>query len=597
MKRVLASLALSVFLWPVIAAAQWNTQKITLQPGWNGVQLLVQPAQAECDEVFSNTPVAKVFWWQRTGTGMEFDLDPQNPFPRTADWQYWFATNQAVSTFGSLLAGESYEIFVATNAVPFTLQVKGKPVLNATRWIPGEQNLAGFPVSTNNSPSFVDFFSFSSDFVMNSSTATVFRITGLSNTSTSQRVWNPATQLVRSGEACWIVAGANARDYGGPIQVKTESSRLLDFGSSVSPRNLIVKNFTPTNRTVQIAQLASENPPVMSGISTLIGKTPLLFKVASSDGSYLPMPDLLETNIAGMGQLELSLAPDPQALTNGTAGAAWQSIIRVTDANNSQFANATVTALIGVSCDGSVSSLLDPQGLWVGQATVTDVERAPTREGGVVDTWASDGPVPVSRPFTFRVIFHVDSAGNARLLQRALVAWQPSTSTADPLSDPSTNGVMAIMADEAKAKTYATQHPDAKIARVSSPCFPLMDPVNMKTGGVFGATGSLSFDVTIPYNDPVNPFVHRYHPQHDNLQYDNGVAVALAEGVESYTVTRAMEFHFDLIDPSQGTANRRWGVTENGGRFNETVTGLNKTIRVAGTFKVERVSRVGELTE
>jgi len=593
MKRVLPSLALTVLMWPLAAGAQWTTQSITLQPGWNGVQLRVQPAQAECDNLFSNVPVEKVYWWQRTGTGMEFDLDPRNPFPRTADWQYWFADNPSISTFATLLAGESYEIFVATNAATFTLQVKGRPVLNATRWIPGEQNLVGLPVSTNIHVSFKDFFSFSSDFVMNSSVATVFRVTGPNNTP--QRVWNPATELIRSGEAYWITAGSNAREYGGPILVKTEtSSRLLDFGSSVSPRTLIVKNITTTNRTVQIAQLPSDNPPDISGISTLLGKTPLLFKVASDGGSYLPLPDVLVTNIAALSQMELSLAPDPQALTNGKSGSAWQSIIRVTDANNSQFADSTVEVLVGVSCDGAVSSLLDPQGLWVGQVTVTDVERAPTRQGGV-NAWSGDGPVPVSRPFTFRVIFHVDSNGTTRLLQRALVAWQPTVETMDPLSETPTNSIMAILTDEANAKTYATLHPAAKIARVSSPCFPLMAPLRTKTGSVFSAFGSLAVEVALPYNDPVNPFVHRYHPQHDNLQYDNGVATNLAEGIESYTVTRSMAFYFQPLDPGRGTTNRQWGVTENGGRFEETVTGLNKTIRSAGTFRVERVSRIGEL--
>jgi len=582
-------------LVPWRAGAQWTTQDIPLVPGWNGVQLRVQPAEAECAAIFSNTPVEKVFWWQRTGTGMEFDLDPHNPFPRTADWQYWFTGNPAISTFASLLAGESYEIRVATNAAPFVLHVRGNPVLNPIRWIPWEANLVGLPVSTNMQVSFRDFFCFSPDFVMNPSTATVFRVTGMSNTA--DRVWNPATAFIRSGEACWISAGSNARDYGGPILVETEtSSRLLDFGSSVSPRTLIVKNLTSTNRTIQITHLASDTPPVLPGISALLGKTPLLFKVASSDGSYLPLPDVLETNISGLGQLELSLAPVPRALTNGTPGPAWQGIIRVRDGNNPQFANSTVDVPVGVSCDGSICSLLDPQGLWVGRVTVTDVERAPTQDG-VLNPWSGDGPVPVSRPFTFRVIFHVDSAGTTRLLQRALLAWQPTTDTVDPLSDTPTNGIMAILTDEADAKAYATLHPDAKIVRVSSACFPLMAPISAKTGSVFSAFGSLAVDVTVPYNDPVNPFVHRYHPQHDNLRYDNGVATNLAEGIESYTVTRSMDFHFEPLDPDRGATNRQWGVTENGGRFEETVTGLNKTIHAAGTFRVERVSRIGELQE
>lgn len=308
----------------------------------------------------------------------------------------------------------------------------------------------------------------------------------------------------------------------------------------------------------------------------------------------MPLPDTLVTNVPGLGQLELSLAPDPQALTNGVPGAAWQSIIRVSDGNNSQFIDSTVDELVGVSCDGGVSSLLDPAGLWVGQVTVTDVERAPTRQGAL-NAWSGDGPVPVSRPFKFRVIFHVDSAGTTRLLQRVLVAWQPTAETVDPLSAAPINGIMAILTDEADAKSYAALHPGAKIVRVSSPCFPTMAPVAAKTGSVFSVSGSLVVDVVIPYDDSINPFVHRYHPQHDNLVYDNGVATKLVDGVESYTVTRSMIFRFEPLDPDRGIANRQWGVTENGGLFDETVTGLNKTIHSVGTFRVERVSRISEL--
>ena len=149
------------------------------------------------------------------------------------------------------------------------------------------------------------------------------------------------------------------------------------------------------------------------------------------------------------------------------------------------------------------------------------------------------------------------------------------------------------MTDEAEAETFAAQYPEARIVRVSSPNFPLMAPVPAATGSVFG--GTLNLDVTVPFNDPVNPFVHRFHPQHDNLRYDNGVATPLSDGEESYTVTRALQFRFATLDPALGITNRQWGATEQGGLFDETVTGLNKTLRARGTFQVQRVSREAAL--
>jgi hypothetical protein len=555
-----------------------------LSPGWNGVQILVQPAQAECAVLFSNTAVEKVFWWHRTGAGMEFDLDPRDPLPRSADWNYWFSTNASISSFGSMLAGESYSIRVADNAAPFVLRLIGKPVLNPTRWIPGEPNLVGLPVSTNKQISFSDFFSFSTDFSINSATATVFRISGL--TDNPQRIWTPATELVRGGEAYWITAGKNARDYSGPIQVETApASRMLEFGNSVSPRSLIIRNRTAASRTVQIEHLASQSPPGSSGFPALLGKTPLVYKTTALESNYQAMPAVLAVTVPAKGQVEFSLAPDVLGLAGGVPGSSWQSILRVTSGNAADIR-------LGVSCDGSVSAHLDPAGLWVGSVSVTHVERAPTRIGAE-NVWKDDGPVPVYEPYTFRLILHVDAAGTPRLLQRALLAYRRDEAEADLTSSLATNGIMAIMTEEAEAKAYVVTHPDARIVRVSSTCFPLMDPLALS--GDFGSSNVLSGLVTIPYNDPVNPFVHRYHPQHDNLRYDNGVATNLQEGVEAYTVTRDIRLQFSLLDPARGAANRHWGVRETGGVFEETVAGLNKTIRIRGTFKIERVSRVSEL--
>ncbi len=579
-------------LGPIPLSAQWFTQAIPLSPGWNGVQLLVQPVQSDCAVIFSNRPVEKVFWWRRTGTGMEFDLDPALLFPRSADWESWFSGNSGGSSFGNLLAGESYEVYVATNASPFTLHVTGKPVLNATRWLPGALNLTGLPVSTSPAVSFTEFFSFSSDFTVNNATATVFRVSGPNNTP--QRIWTPATELIRGGEAYWIAADANVRDYAGPIRVRTGSgSRLLDFGRSVAAQALVVENLTATGRTIQIRHHASEPPPDLPGASALLGKMTLLYKAAAVGSDYQPLPDTLTTNIPAHGSLSLTLIPDPQSLTGGVAGAAWQSVLRVTDGGNAAFPAAAVDVRVGVSCDGSIASQLAPAGLWVGSVSVTDVERAPTREG-VTNVWSGDGPMPVGIPYQYRVIVHIDAEGRAKLLQRALLAWR--TGSADDASGSlsSVTGVVSVLADETDAENFARQHADARIVRISSVCFPTtLRPVNMT--GAFGAPHTLHAVVTLPYDNPVNPFVHRYHPQHDNLRYDNGVASALAEGVESHTITRELVFRFEAVDPVGGIANRNWGTREAGGTFEETVDGLNKTIRARGTFRLERISQVSDL--
>ena len=91
--RIKVCLLIAISLLPCSSKAQWATQTIPLQPGWNAVQLLVQPAQDDCSIIFTNLPVDQVQWWKKEDVGMEFELDPAELFPRVADWRYWFATN------------------------------------------------------------------------------------------------------------------------------------------------------------------------------------------------------------------------------------------------------------------------------------------------------------------------------------------------------------------------------------------------------------------------------------------------------------------------------------------------------------------------
>ena len=90
------------------------------------------------------------------------------------------------------------------------------------------------------------------------------------------------------------------------------------------------------------------------------------------------------------------------------------------------------------------------------------------------------------------------------------------------------------------AAAYQSAHPGTKIVRLSSTCFPLMTP--QAATGRLAPSNTVVCALELPYNDPVNPFVHLFHPQHDNLQYRNGTATALGEGAESYTVQRTLRF-------------------------------------------------------
>jgi hypothetical protein len=88
--------------------------------------------------------------------------------------------------------------------------------------------------------------------------------------------------------------------------------------------------------------------------------------------------------------------------------------------------------------------------------------------------------------------------------------------------------------------------------RISSAAFGFSKPKFM--AGSFDNT--LTCNDTLGYDDPLNPFKHKYHPDHDNLGYD--FKTVHAEGEESYTVVRDIELNFTAEDP-EGLSLTGWG--------------------------------------
>jgi hypothetical protein len=101
--------------------------------------------------------------------------------------------------------------------------------------------------------------------------------------------------------------------------------------------------------------------------------------------------------------------------------------------------------------------------------------------------------------------------------------------------------------------------------------------------------------VNTDYRDPLNPFVHRYHPDHDNL--DERFERTLPEGLESFSINRQVELQFSSTD-LDNLALAGWGDNQLGGIYRETITGAHKTpLYVSGTFRLYQASRVSVLND
>ena len=98
--------------------------------------------------------------------------------------------------------------------------------------------------------------------------------------------------------------------------------------------------------------------------------------------------------------------------------------------------------------------------------------------------------------------------------------------------------------------------------------------------------------IALTPQSPTNPFRHKYHPDHDNL--DDRFANFKAE---AYAVTRVLSLQFSSTPPP-GFNDPDYGYRVQGGTYRETVTGLNKApITCQGTFRLTRLSDIGVLNQ
>ena len=136
--------------------------------------------------------------------------------------------------------------------------------------------------------------------------------------------------------------------------------------------------------------------------------------------------------------------------------------------------------------------------------------------------------------------------------------------------------------------------------RISSVAFSMPEPV--LSSGSF--TDSLRFAITIDYQDPLSPYKHKYHPDHDNLdaQFNPIDIDAVPPHLwEVYTIRRDIELEFTDLPPIDAVPGAMtdtlrlaqevgWGGAMWGGYYREVIRGLHKhDITVRGIFIVRHI--------
>ncbi|CAN5206963.1 hypothetical protein BH09SUM1_BH09SUM1_20570 [soil metagenome] len=609
--RLLAWVA-ALCILPELTPAQWMTQSVDLKPGWNSVFLNVDAGETSTTAIMAGLPVDAVWAWAGHFNPSELPTAPGALSTSGGDWIAWFppgTTQDALTDLRTMDGGHGYLIKASATA---TLSVKGKPHVFPLKYLPGTLNLVGYTVSASAAPSFQSFFAPSSAHAGQA----IFR---LNNATGNYEAANPTSSMI-NGEAFWIFT-SGASEYQGPFEVLPPYSGGATVGTTV---NFSTRSSAPSGvHNLAFQMLASEAAPV--GDSPLVaGDVPLshfLVSAATSTVAYVPfaapftvpvtagVPIRTNFSVRRTAMAPFTTPPGKKSLYQSimkiTDGSGYEKLIPVSAVGIGGEASAGLKLLSRKSEKGAGSTIVQLKpGLWVGNATVDGVNQPALNNV----SQGVDEPAPVGSKASFRLIIHVADNGDMKLLQKVYFLFKQGVETTD--SDGRTvivtPGHNVLVTDEtllpipgAAGQTFqGGALVDGKLVpqRLSSAVFSFKDPQPLADIST-GADGSLwGVSLSIPYDDPLNPFVHRYHPDHDNMN-ETFDATLPSTARESYNITRDLSFSFAATDP-EGLPRAGYGDTEIAGEFDDDISGIHRsTMKVHGTFRLSNISQIGVLND
>ncbi|MBL9136264.1 MAG: hypothetical protein JNK85_10365 [Verrucomicrobiales bacterium] len=610
--------------WTGLARAQWVTQTNVLTGGWNGVFLQVDASHATLDDLVGNdpgNPITEVWYWQPSLPTGQFTDSPQRPADTASQWSSWKRLTGPTSPLKRLHGNAAYAVRVTNSVTSYAWKVKGRPVVPTYRWTMTGLNFLGFPIPANRTPTLEALFTPAPGLLAN---AEVYRYQGNNLGPNNPRlVDNVRTTTATRDQAFWIRAGENYNQYFGPVQIVGIPSKGIGFGDTRSQVNLRIKNAANVPMVVDLRQLASESPPVgqpsIQGAPTLLLRGPLNTTNLSYGYTNLAAgPQQWSLAAAGQPGSEVELVVGLNRSTmSGNPGAVFASVLRLTDSLGLSQID------IAVSAEKSSAA-----GLWLGGAVINQVshylktyakasnadeltallDRLQLAEGAngfhyetdpatrrvlvfggpeqKSGSYLLDGPIKVdsgtvAQPFPLRLIIHNDGT-NSRLLQKVFVGIGLSsnaiTTTREGLLLPS-----AI----SDARRISCVHLPTSAGNV---------PWDFT--GAMAAGQGLTVTVPVSFDDASsNPFLHTYHPDHDNL--DAQFAAALPRGAESYGITRRLTLSFTT--PSDDFTSLTQGSQDLVGQYSEVVTFQARGVQarefnLLGTFQLKQLNHIGNLT-
>ena len=543
--RLLSALCVLVVLFCSLleAQAQWQTQSIVVKPGWTAVYLHVDPSYTNLDTLIggdANNPINEVWLWSPGSSSIQFVTGPQTPLTGSSQWATWVRnTNQVSSTLGTLIPNAAYLVhsLATTN---YTWKIKGRPTVPSYLWTSSGINLIGFSTVTSSPPVFDNFLSLVPDLA---NLADIYQYSGGElGPSNPIQVFNPHAVPVVRGQAFWIRSGSYYNNYFGPFQVGLDSHGA-DFGDSTSLNSFHLRNPSSAPVTVTLRLAPSETRP-NNQQTPIVGVPPLVVRGALNPVTLTYAVSNLTTN----NSISWTLPPKGQ---NGSDIVVILGVNRVAFANNAPGLYAGILKFTDGQNFTEVDAAVSAQpaayaGLWVGEANVSQVAsylKTYQRESDNKPVQGTNGAYMVlstnttlgdtAASFPMRLILH-NTGSQVKLLQRVFygkdIYSNLVVATSESSLDPTRLG--------SARRLTAVQFPWSR------------SNITWTLTGQLVPAATLTADVPLNYDDQAaNPFLHTFHPDHDNLDRTVNPPKQLSKGLESYDVNR----HITLSLNSTGT--------------------------------------------
>ena len=529
----------------------------------------------------------------------------------------------------------------------FTLRVQGGQGHLPVRWVTDNYNLTGLPlnpVPAVTAPRVSDFISAYPELwdVTQSAPRGMYRLT-------ADGIWVPmvAGDEVKHGEAYWVYA-KGAPTTSGSFGLELDYGESLDFPDDNDSRTIKLINPKSTSTkvrmqlqaagTVSLAESIKPSNDPNFGNQTGPMTTPPT-TTAPSDQSTLGSQgvnnvspiEVMTPTVGGMVPINLALsgvvelaAGEERTLVlkanRSTVGATgWRNLLLLDDGVTTYQVPASIKRSAVLLTGKSVSkrrgvsatkekSALNAPGLWLGRVTVNGVspvngyDTVKTTKDFVNDDGVATNVVevsyvakttmaaatPVSNPLEFNVLIHVDNQGNSKILQEVYLMQAPPAANGTP-------GSFVLITDRRSLANFqgtALKGRERSGRRLSSMVLGLNGAARtngyLAMSGQFKAGNAVTVTVGMDSQSPLNPFYHKYHPDHDNLTADFKVYQE-----EAYGFARDITVALNADQDGAGAKN---GSEVMKGTYTEVIRGLHRLpIQVKGQVEMVRVSTLGAI--